>query len=208
MRILVDRNQQDVLEFRFRYLLVTDLVPSEIACLESSPGRMRRTDVWISRDEMVDFLEYEASSAIAMSHTISDQTKTNSLDASVAIRSKISLTKLLRMAIALLEIPVSGWTCLRTKLHMSHYPRNIWMKSLTFVDIWRVSLLSDLLTLLLVVTVSCGWDLWSLLRRLRGLCRFRRGLGSSGGGSLSSSRCGFRCHKLTIYGSERTIRWW
>jgi hypothetical protein len=36
--------------------LVTAFVPSEIACLESSPGRMRRTDVWISRDEMVDFL--------------------------------------------------------------------------------------------------------------------------------------------------------
>ena len=36
------------------------------------------------------------------------------LDASVAIRSKISLTNELRMAIALLEIPVSGWTCLRT----------------------------------------------------------------------------------------------
>ena len=58
--------------------LVTALVPSEIACLESciavhlvsilasgdgrrskeltSPGRMRRTEVWISRDEMVDFL--------------------------------------------------------------------------------------------------------------------------------------------------------
>ena len=36
--------------------LVTDLVPSEMACLESSPGRMRRTAVWISRDEMVDFL--------------------------------------------------------------------------------------------------------------------------------------------------------
>ena len=32
----------------------------------------------------------------------------DSLDASVAIRSKISLTKELRMAIALLEIPVSG----------------------------------------------------------------------------------------------------
>ena len=41
------------------------------------------------------------------------------LDASVAIRSKISLTKLLRMAIALLEIPVSGWTCLRTKKTIS-----------------------------------------------------------------------------------------
>jgi hypothetical protein len=36
------------------------------------------------------------------------------LDASVAIRSKISFTKELRIAIALLEIPVSGWTCLRT----------------------------------------------------------------------------------------------
>lgn len=39
----------------------------------------------------------------------------NLLDASVAMRSKISLTKLLRIAIALLEIPVSGWTCLRTE---------------------------------------------------------------------------------------------
>ena len=53
--------------------LETALVPSETACLASSPGRMRRTleimsvlgvgcrpkatyDVWISRDEMVDFL--------------------------------------------------------------------------------------------------------------------------------------------------------
>jgi hypothetical protein len=42
--------------------LVTDLVPSEMACLANSPGRMRRTAVWISRDEMVDFFEYDASS--------------------------------------------------------------------------------------------------------------------------------------------------
>ena len=76
---------------------MTDLVPSEMACLASSPGRMRRTDVWISRDEMVDFFEYDAS-----------------LDASVAMRSKMSFTNELRMAIALFEIPVSGWTCLRT----------------------------------------------------------------------------------------------
>ena len=53
--------------------LVTALVPSETACLASSPGRMSRTDVWISRDEMVDFLLYAAS-----------------LDASVATRSKMS----------------------------------------------------------------------------------------------------------------------
>lgn len=42
--------------------LVTDLVPSEMACFDNSPGRIKRTEVWISRDEMVDFLEYEASS--------------------------------------------------------------------------------------------------------------------------------------------------
>jgi hypothetical protein len=36
--------------------LVTALVPSDTACLASSPGRMRRTEVWISREEMVDFL--------------------------------------------------------------------------------------------------------------------------------------------------------
>lgn len=77
--------------------LVTDLVPSEMACLDSSPGRMSRTEVWISRDEMVDFFEYEAS-----------------FEASVAMRSKMSLTKELRMAMALLEIPVSGWTCFNT----------------------------------------------------------------------------------------------
>ena len=36
--------------------LVTALVPSETACLANSPGSKRRTAVWISRDEMVDFL--------------------------------------------------------------------------------------------------------------------------------------------------------
>lgn len=36
------------------------------------------------------------------------------LEASVAMRSKISLTKEFRIAMALLEIPVSGCTCLRT----------------------------------------------------------------------------------------------
>ena len=71
--------------------LVTALVPSDTACLASSPGRISRTldrtsdiqrlkrdgeytyEVWISREEMVDFLLYAAS-----------------LDASVATRSKMS----------------------------------------------------------------------------------------------------------------------
>ena len=91
---------------------MTDFVPSEIACLDSSPGRIRRTDVWISREEIVDFLEYDASSD--KNEWGSHSEMMNILEASVAIRSKISLTKLLRIAIALLEIPVSGCTCLST----------------------------------------------------------------------------------------------
>ena len=40
--------------------------------------------------------------------------KDNALEASVAMRSKISLTKEFKIAMALLEIPVSGCTCLST----------------------------------------------------------------------------------------------
>ena len=43
--------------------MVTDLVPSEMACFANSPGRMSRTAVWISREEIVDFFEYDESSA-------------------------------------------------------------------------------------------------------------------------------------------------
>ncbi len=35
---------------------VTALVPSETACLANSPGKRRRTAVWISRDVMVERL--------------------------------------------------------------------------------------------------------------------------------------------------------
>ena len=50
------QNPEPVVYFVLDEYLVTALVPSDTACLASSPGRMRRTDVWISRDEMVDFL--------------------------------------------------------------------------------------------------------------------------------------------------------
>ena len=36
--------------------LVTALVPSETACLASSPGRRSLTEVWISLEVMVDLL--------------------------------------------------------------------------------------------------------------------------------------------------------
>lgn len=61
----------------FEEYLVTALVPSETACyalsasqidgqwytttLDSSPGKMSRTAVWISREEIVDFLLYAAN---------------------------------------------------------------------------------------------------------------------------------------------------
>ena len=76
---------------------VTALVPSETACLASSPGRRRRTAVWISLEERVDFLLY-----------------LDNLEASVASLSKMSLMNELRMDMPLLEMPVLGWTCLST----------------------------------------------------------------------------------------------
>mmetsp|Transcript_16784 Transcript_16784/g.18791 ORF Transcript_16784/g.18791 Transcript_16784/m.18791 type:complete len:130 (-) Transcript_16784:267-656(-) len=78
--------------------LVTALVPSETACLASSPGSIKRTAVWISRLDRVAFLLYLPS-----------------FPASVAIRSKMSLMKEFMIDIPFLEIPVSGWTCLRTR---------------------------------------------------------------------------------------------
>ncbi|SGY48742.1 BQ5605_C001g00688 [Microbotryum silenes-dioicae] len=79
-----------------------------MACLDSSPGRINRTEVWISRDEMVDFWLYFAS-----------------LDASRVMRSKMSLTNELRISIALFEIPVSGWTCFNTLLWTGQGRREI-----------------------------------------------------------------------------------
>ena len=78
--------------------LVTALVPSETACLASSPGSKSRTAVWISLDERVDFLLY-----------------LDSFDASVASLSKMSLMKEFRMDMPLLEMPVLGWTCFNTR---------------------------------------------------------------------------------------------
>jgi len=77
--------------------LVTALVPSDTACLASSPGRIRRTAVWISLEDNVCFLLYDAS-----------------FPASTAILSKMSLIKLSMMTMAFLEIPVSEWTCFNT----------------------------------------------------------------------------------------------
>ena len=69
---------------------VTALVPSLTACFASSPGSRSRTEVWISREDIVLFL--------------------TSLDAFESTFSKRSLTKEFMMFIAFVEFPTSGWT--------------------------------------------------------------------------------------------------
>lgn len=82
-------------------LLVTVLVPSDMACLDSSPGRISRTAVCISRDAMVDFLLYRHSPMMQSLITLAFHGKsTDLLAASVAIRSNISLNTF-----------VSPWRC-------------------------------------------------------------------------------------------------
>ncbi|KAK0132346.1 Serine/threonine-protein kinase pim-2 [Merluccius polli] len=73
--------------------LVTALVPSDTACLASSPGSSSRTAVCTSRLVMVARRLYCARR-----------------EASVAMRSNRSLTNEFMMLMALLEMPVSGWT--------------------------------------------------------------------------------------------------
>jgi len=82
----------------------TALVPSDIACLASSPGKVSRTAVCISRDVSVFVLLIFAS-----------------LLASVASLSKMSLMNEFMMFMALLDIPVSECTCFRTlKIYKDH----------------------------------------------------------------------------------------
>lgn len=123
------------------------------------------------------------------------------LEASVAILSKISFTNELRIAIALLEIPVSGCTCFNTKqikksyihqLLSSYHPRE-WDKR-TLVDVGRVSLLSALSPLLLSLAIT--WrGLRSLLRSLWSTFGCLCGsLGGSRGRCFTSSRSRLGSH--------------
>ena len=76
-------------------------------------------EVWISRDDIVDFLLYAASldASVATRSKISE-TRIKSMKALVTV-GHVPLTKELSMDMARLEIPVSGCTCLRTKPNAS-----------------------------------------------------------------------------------------
>ena len=127
--------------------LVTPLVPSEMACLASSPGRMRRTDVWISRLEMVDFLLYDAS-----------------LDASPAMRSKMSLTKELHGGRSIAVSEILGRRCDAYMGRLDPLENHHGLVGDTsvrvdllqdLVDVGRVGLLTLLFALLLVAIGRC-----------------------------------------------------
>jgi hypothetical protein len=103
----------------------------------------------------------------------------------VATRSKMSLTNELRMLMARLEIPVSGWTCLRTADASATVVGARQRRKLTLVDVAGVGLLPGLGALLLVARGS-GCLLASLLLlggRLAG-----RGLAAGGGSLLGLGR--------------------
>jgi len=99
----------------------------------------------------------------------------------------MSLTNEFKMAIALFEIPVSGWTCLRTGTRGIRTGLNrMNLKTRTFVDVGGVGLLPGLSPLLLSVRVGRRGSLGSLL--CLGLrSGFGRSLGGGGGWGLSGS---------------------
>ena len=117
---LIMRRLWRQLQVNWADLLVTDLVPLEIACFTSSLGRINRTAICISRDEIVNFLEYVTSSDTRSASIGKSKINSCLLEASVAMRSKILLTNEFRIAMALFEIPVSGWTCFKTIGHIKH----------------------------------------------------------------------------------------
>ena len=103
------------------------------------------------------------------------------------------------MDMARVEIPVSGWTCLRTedekknksdtrRVKPEKHPKQI--GKLTLVDVGRVGLLAGLAALLLLASGSGGL-LASLLLLSRGLAA--NGSLAGGGGLLLSSLGGSHC---------------
>ena len=115
--------------------LVTAFVPSDTACFANSPGNIKRTDVWISRDDKVAFLLYVAS-----------------FPASVAIRSKISLMNEFMIDIAFLLIPVSGCTCLRTlKMYVEYDSTRFLLRFLVAAAFG--ALVADLLGVFAMITI-------------------------------------------------------
>ena len=152
----------------------------------------------------MDFLLYAASleASDATRSKMSDGMMSDMVGKGRQAGQNLPLTKELRMDMARLEIPVSGWTCFKTRIRGdASVDRSQRMRrgsvsscdkcredvAFTFVDVGGVSLLSGLGALLLLARGGCGL-LASLLLLGRGFAG--RGFPASGGGLGS----GFWCH--------------
>ena len=125
----------------------------------------------------------------------------------MAIRSKMSLTNEFKMAIALFEIPVSGWTCLRTGTRAIRTGPKLYRmnsKTRTLVDVGGVGLLPGLSPLLLSVRIGRRGSLGSLLR-LGLRSGFGGSLGGGRGGGLSGGGRWFGWHFWRLKGGEGEV---
>ena len=101
-----------------RFTYVTALVPSEIACRASWPGRSNITAVCISREEMVwRFLCCANRGASATNRSMNKNVEVRQVKIETEQKwtslPKMSLTKLFIIDMALLEIPVLGCTYMK-----------------------------------------------------------------------------------------------
>src|ERR1700722_5484090 len=121
-----------------------------MACLASSPGRMRRTLVWISREDIVDFLEYAASSKYTSFQNVFDfeenERRTRCLTRNPLkyivyerIQNRHCLVRDTSVRVHLLQ------HCIHNKSHRQRRKTT----APTLVDVGAVSLLASLLSLLL-----------------------------------------------------------
>jgi hypothetical protein len=137
--------------------------------LANSPGRIRRTEVWISREEIVLFLLYDASStddASTVNRGRSNiQERTGGLRGDTfkdivheRVKDGHSLVGDTGIRVYLLE------HCMKTR-QIRVNTRKIKLMKHTLVDVRRVSLLPQLFALLLLVS----WGRSFLRRRRRSL---------------------------------------
>jgi hypothetical protein len=175
--------------------LVTALVPSDTACLANSPGRMRRTlrSQWTGherkrKDERGLDLPRRDRGLLGVGSKLGglggnalENVWMNQQGIWANGREGLPLTNEFRMDMARLEIPVSGWTCLRTGKSQKTAPEKA--RKRTLVDVRGVGLLSRLGALLLLARGSGG--LLASLLLLGGGLAASRGLAGGGGGLLS-----------------------
>jgi histone H3/H4 len=87
---------------------------SKLASYVRRAGRMRRTEVWISRDEMVDFLFCWQVERYVSNRELSRVLKQVHPDTGISNKAMLILNSFVNDIFERIASEVSGWTCLRT----------------------------------------------------------------------------------------------